>query len=59
MFETNAGLSSSAVGEGPYWREKTGQKKGLLVKRDETRTLKIAGLRCVNCGFIELYTVSR
>jgi len=37
------------------WREKTGQRKGWLIKRDETKTLKISGLRCVECGYIELY----
>lgn len=43
------------TGEGPFWRERTGQKKGWLVKREETQTLRISGLRCINCGYIELY----
>ena len=37
------------------WREKTGQRKGWLIKRDETKTLKISGLRCVGCGYLEFY----
>lgn len=37
------------------WREKTGRKKGWLIKRDEEKTLKVHGLRCVECGYIELY----
>jgi len=44
------------TGEGPFWRERTGQKKGWLLKREETQTLKISGLRCTGCGYIELYT---
>jgi predicted nucleic-acid-binding Zn-ribbon protein len=37
------------------WREKTGEKKGFLIKSDEIRTLVITGKRCLNCGYIELY----
>jgi len=37
------------------WREKTGRKKGWIIKRDEEKTLKVLGLRCVECGYIELY----
>jgi len=37
------------------WEEKTGEKKGFLFKRDETRRIAVAGLRCTVCGFIELY----
>ena len=55
MFEPTSSISSVATGEGPFWRERTGQKKGLLVKRNEMQTLNIAGLRCTNCGYIELY----
>lgn len=59
VYEQNpvitVGASSAAIGEGPFWRENTGKKTGLLVKRDETQTLKISGLRCINCGYIELY----
>jgi len=49
------GTPSMVIGEGPFWRERTGQKKGWLVKREETQTLKISGLRCIECGYIELY----
>ena len=38
-----------------YWEERTGEKKGVIFKRDETRKMKVAGLRCTLCGFIELY----
>jgi hypothetical protein len=37
------------------WREKTGEKKGLLIKSDEIRTILITGKRCLKCGYIELY----
>jgi predicted nucleic-acid-binding Zn-ribbon protein len=42
-------------GEGPFWRERTGEKKGWVIKREETQTFKIRGLRCTACGFIEFY----
>jgi len=38
-----------------YWEERTGEKTGFIFKRDETRTMTVAGLRCTICGFIELY----
>lgn len=37
------------------WREKTGRKTGWLIKSDEKKTIKISGLRCKECGYIELY----
>jgi predicted nucleic-acid-binding Zn-ribbon protein len=37
------------------WREKTGEKKGFLIKSDEVRTLAVVGRRCLECGYIELY----
>jgi hypothetical protein len=37
------------------WREKTGRKTGWLIKSDEKKTIKISGLRCRECGYIELY----
>jgi hypothetical protein len=42
-------------GKGPFWRERTGRKKGLLFKRDETKEFKISGLRCTECGYVELF----
>jgi hypothetical protein len=39
----------------PYWEEKTGRKTGFILKSDEKKTLKIKGLRCSLCGFIEIY----
>ena len=37
------------------WREKTGEKKGFLIKSDEIRTIAVSGKRCLKCGYIELY----
>ena len=37
------------------WEEKTGEKRGTLFKRDETKKLGVSGYRCTLCGFIELY----
>ena len=37
------------------WQEKTGRKTGWLKKSDEKRTIKISGLRCTECRYIELY----
>jgi predicted nucleic-acid-binding Zn-ribbon protein len=37
------------------WREKTGEKKGFLIKSDEVRTMTVKGRRCLQCGYIELY----
>ena len=39
----------------PYWEEYTGRKTGFLFKSDEKKTLRLKGLRCSLCGFIELY----
>ncbi|MFH0896750.1 MAG: hypothetical protein V1850_01710 [Candidatus Bathyarchaeota archaeon] len=55
VYEQMPGIPLVSSGEGPFWREHTGQKKGLLVKRAETQTLKISGLRCIKCGYTELY----
>jgi len=49
------GMPVMVTGEGPFWRERTGEKKGWVVKREMTQTLKISGLRCTGCGYIELY----
>lgn len=57
-FPTGSTLSNLpplVTGEGPFWRERTGQKKGWLVKMEETQTLRISGLRCLECGYVELY----
>jgi len=37
------------------WHEKTGEKKGFLIKSDEIRTMKMTGRRCLECGYIEFY----
>lgn len=40
---------------GLRWSEKTGEKKGFLIKSDEVRTMAVNGRRCLGCGLIELY----
>ncbi len=48
--------SGDAMGEQKIiWREKTGAKTGWLMKSDEEKTIKISGLRCTKCGYIEFY----
>lgn len=37
------------------WEEKTGRKTGFIFKRDEKRQMKLEGLRCSLCSFVELY----
>jgi predicted nucleic-acid-binding Zn-ribbon protein len=37
------------------WREKTGEKKGFLIKSDKVRNMAVTGRRCLECGYIELY----
>lgn len=37
------------------WRERTGEKKGWLIKREEEKVMRVSGLRCLKCGYIELY----
>lgn len=48
-------LTGSEATEDIQWREKTGRKIGLLIKNDEEKTMKIIGLRCKICGYIEFY----
>ena len=59
MLSPMPGMSLGGVGstqeERVKWREKTGQKKGFLIKSDEVRTLAVKGRRCLECGYIELY----
>ena len=54
------GIPSSqiTVDEPMTWREKTGQRTGLIIKSDEVKTMKVRGQRCLSCGYIELYTQS-
>jgi hypothetical protein len=47
---------SGAVREADMmWREKTGEKTGWLVKRDEEKIFSIKGMRCLDCGYLEFY----
>ena len=43
------GMQSAPLvtGDGPLWREHTGEKEGWLFKREKTKTLKICGFRCI------------
>ena len=43
------------VQEKLVWEEKTGERKGTIFKRDETKQLSVTGYRCTLCGFMELY----
>ena len=36
------------------WRERTGEKRGLF-GRSGLRVIRIQGMRCVQCGYIEFY----
>lgn len=59
MMPPMSGMSLGGVEmtqeESVKWREKTGEKKGFLIKSDEVRTLAVKGRRCLECGYIELY----
>ncbi len=37
------------------WRERTGEKSSFL-GRNRSRIIRIQGMRCVQCGYIEFYT---
>ena len=39
----------------PRWEEKTGEKTGLIFKRDEVKQMKLDGYRCTLCNYIEIY----
>jgi predicted nucleic-acid-binding Zn-ribbon protein len=39
----------------PIWEEKTGEKTGLIFKRDEVIQMKVYGYRCSLCNYIEIY----
>ena len=43
----------------PYWEEKTGRVTGFLLKKEEKKTLKLKGLRCSLCSYIEFYAVEK
>jgi predicted nucleic-acid-binding Zn-ribbon protein len=51
-------LEEETVGR-PYWEERTGEKKGVIFKREEAKRLTISGFRCTRCGYIELYAQER
>jgi len=51
----NIGNISVTEEVGLRWREKTGEKKGFLIKSEEVRTMVLKGRRCLACGLVELY----
>ena len=59
MMSPMTGMNLGNIGmmreESVRWREKTGEKKGLIFKSDQVRTLVLKGLRCLECGYIEFY----
>jgi len=55
MSSMNLGGVETTREERVKWREKTGEKKGFIIKSDEVRTLMVKGRRCLECGYIELY----
>ena len=59
MMPSMPGMNLGGVGtrqeERIKWREKTGEKKGFLIKSEEVRTMSVKGRRCLECGYIELY----
>ena len=59
MLSPMPGMNLGGVGttqeERVKWREKTGEKKGFILKTDEVRTMTVTGRRCPQCGYIELY----
>ena len=59
MMSPMPGMSMGGAGmtqeERIKWREKTGEKKGFLIKSDEVRTMAVKGRRCLQCGYLELY----
>jgi len=55
MSSMNIGGVDMTREERVKWREKTGEKKGFILKSDEVRTLTVKGRRCLECGYIELY----
>ncbi len=55
MDTTGIGSIESSREARLRWREKTGEKKGFLIKSDEIRNFNIKGRRCILCGYIEFY----
>ena len=59
MISPMSGINLGNIGmmkeERIKWREKTGKKKGFLIKSDEVHTTAVTGRRCMKCGYIELY----
>lgn len=47
--------SAQSVEETVFWEEKTGEKTGIIFKRDKTRQMGLRGVRCTLCNYVELY----
>ena len=39
----------------PIWEEKTGEKKGFILKRPEIKKMSLKGYRCTQCNYLEFY----
>jgi predicted nucleic-acid-binding Zn-ribbon protein len=39
----------------PIWEERTGEKKGFIIKRPEIKKMKLIGYRCKKCNYLEFY----
>jgi predicted nucleic-acid-binding Zn-ribbon protein len=39
----------------PKWVEKTGEKTGIIFKRDNVIEMRLTGYRCTQCNYIELH----
>jgi hypothetical protein len=46
---------SMIITEEIKWREEEKTEKVLFIKRKKKKTINITGLRCNQCGYIELY----
>jgi predicted nucleic-acid-binding Zn-ribbon protein len=51
----SAATMSDQTTASPHWEEKTGRRKGFILKSDETKKMTVKGYRCILCGYIELY----
>lgn len=55
---SSAGLPSTNIGidvEGPVWLEESEKEEGRIFKRKEKKKLPLRGMRCIECGYVELF----
>jgi hypothetical protein len=51
--------SGGVVGRRIFWEERTGEKKGFILKREKRKKIDVTGLRCIVCGFIEIFAPNK